>query len=584
MFQPGGPRQPEVDFDQLLAGVKGTIGSIAARLGGGGVGGVIVLAIALIAVLWLASGIYRIGPGEEVAQRRFGAICGAALAPCSGTAGVVTQTGLHWWWPGPIGKTDKIKVTETRRMELGFRSGADQGVADVQVPVEGLMISGDLNIVDVQMVVQYDIKDLVGFLFRVNDPGEDARGIPAGNPEGRTLKDAAEAALRLVVGQRSIEDVLTEQRTAVESDTKTRLQDILDNYQTGINIVSLQLLKTQAPEEVFESFEDVLRARQEQETRVNEALAYKNNIIPRAQGDAERIKREAEAFAQARVARARGESSRFISVLEQFRDHSIELGNVLQDTNDADGDGDPATGIGLGDVTMIDGPDVDGDGIDILVSSLTLIGAELGEGSECLFTNADAADGDSAVLCTFSVGYDGQNSALVSGTGFSIAYLGNEILTLPSLVGTGPFEMRLNNPVLDTDNADGDDNVTTGISAADIEVVQGPDGGKAQGVDISVNGFDTRTNVVSFRVQKGEILKAGDGFTVQYLNRENLKVPATSEVTQQRLYLEAIETILPEINKIIVSPDTESVIILGGRDGITPIPVGPSQSPVGPTP
>ena len=580
MFQPGGPRQPEVDFDQMLAGVKGTLGSIAARLGGGGVGGVIVLAIGLIAVLWLASGIYRIGPGEEVAQRRFGAICGAALAPCSGTTGVVTQTGLHWWWPGPIGDTDKIKVTETRRMELGFRSGADQGVADAQVPVEGLMISGDLNIVDVQMVVQYDIKDLVGFLFRVNDPGEDARGIPPGNPEGRTLKDAAEAALRLVVGQRSIEDVLTEKRTVVESDTKTRLQDILDNYQTGINIVSVQLLKTQAPEEVFESFEDVLRARQEQETRVNEALAYENNIIPRAEGDAERIKREAEAFAQARVARARGESSRFISVLDQFRDHSIELENVLQDTNDADGDGDSATGITLGDVTVIDGPDVDGDGIDILVSSLTHIGAELGEGSGCLFTNAGSdGDGDSAVLCTFSVSYDGQNSDLVSGTGFSIAYLGNEILSLPSLVGTGPFEIRLGNPVLDTDNADGDNNVTTGISAADIEVVQGPDGGKAQGVDISVNGFDTRTNVVSFRVQAGETLKAGDGFTVQYLNRENLNVPATSEVTQQRLYLEAIETILPGINKVIVSPDAESVIILGGREGITPIPVGPSQAP-----
>ena len=256
---------------------------------------------------------------------------------------------------------------------------------------------------------------------------------------------------------------------------------------------------------------------------------------------------------------------------------------MLQDTNNADGDGDSATGIGLGDVTVIDGPDVDGDGIDILASSLTVIGTDLGDGSGCLFTNADAADGDSAVICTFSVSYDGQNDELVSGTGFSIAYLGNEILSLPSLVGTGPFEMRLSNPVLDTDNADGDDNITTGISAADIKVVKGPDGGKADGVDISVNGFDARTNVVTFRVQAGETLRAGDGFTVQYLNRENLKVPATSEVTQQRLYLEAIETILPGINKIIVSPDTESVIILGGRDGITPIPVGPRQSPVGPS-
>ena len=580
MFQPGGPRQPEVDFDQLLSGVKGTLCRIAARLGGGGVGGVAVLAIGLIALLWLASGIYRVGPGEQAAQRRFGALCGAALAPCSGTAGVVTQTGLHWWWPGPIGKTDKVKVTETKRMELGFRSGSDQGVADAQVPVEGLMISGDLNIVDVQMVVQYDIKDIVGFLFKVNDPGEDARGILPGNPEGRTLKDAAEAALRLVVGQRSIEDVLTEQRTAVESDTKTRLQDILDNYETGINIVSVQLLKTQAPEEVFESFEDVLRARQEQETLVNEALAYENNIIPRAEGDAQRIKREAEAFAQARVARARGESARFISVLEQFRDHSILLQNVLQDTNDADGDGDPETGIGLADVTVIDGPDVDGDGIDILASSLTVIGADLGGASGCLFTSTEvAAAGENAAPCTFSVSFDAQTGQLVSGLDFSIAYLGNEFLSLPALVGSGPFEIRLGNPVLDTDNADRDNDHTTGISAADIKVVSGPDGGKTEGIDIAVNGFDARTNVVTFRVQAGETLKAGDGFTVQYLNKEILTVPATSEVTQQRLYLEAIEQILPNINKIIVSPDAESVVILGGREGITPIPLGPRQSP-----
>lgn len=579
MFQPGGPRQPEVDFDQLLAGVKGTLGSIAARLGGGGVGGVAILAIGLIAVLWLATGVYRTGPGEEAAQRRFGQICGAALGPCEEVAGIVTQTGLHWWWPGPIGKKDVVKVTETRRMELGFRSGADQGVSDAAVPVEGLMISGDLNIVDVQMVVQYDIKDLIGYLFRVNDPGEDARGIAPGNPEGRTLKDAAEAALRLVVGQRSIEDVLTEQRTAVESDTKTRLQNILDNYQTGINIVSVQLLRTQAPEEVFESFEDVLRARQEQETRVNEALAYENNIIPRAEGDAERIKREAEAFAQARVSRARGESSRFVSVLEQFRDHSIELQNVLQDTNNADDDGDSSTGIGLGDVSVISGPDVDGDGFDILASSMTLIGAGLGDGSGCLFTNAETGSDDDAVTCTFSVSFDAQTGDLVSGIPFSIAYLGNEILTLPSLVGNGPFEMRLGNPVLDTDNSDRDDNHASGISAADIKVVDGPDGGIVQGIDIAVDGFDARTNVVTFRVQDGETLNGGDGFTVQYLNRENLNVPATSEVTQQRLYLEAIEEILPRINKVIVSPDAESVIILGGREGITPIPVGPSQAP-----
>ena len=176
--------------------------------------------------------------------------------------------------------------------------------------------------------------------------------------------------------------------------------------------------------------------------------------------------------------------------------------------------------------------------------------------SGCLFTNAETGSDDDAVTCTFSVSFDAQTGDLVSGIPFSIAYLGNEILTLPSLVGNGPFEMRLGNPVLDTDNSDRDHNHAPAIPAADIKVVDGPDGGIVQGIDIAVDGFDARTNVVTFRVQDGETLNGGDGFTVQYLNRENLNVPATSEVTQQRLYLEAIEEILPRINKVIVSPDS----------------------------
>lgn len=580
MYPPGGPRQPEINFEQILAALRTNFGRFAGRFGGGGVGALVLMVIGLIVVIWVGTGIYRVGPGEQVAQRRFGQVCGAAFAPCVEVAGIVTQTGLHWWWPGPIGKKDRWKVTETRRMELGFRAGAAQGVADVPVPLEGLMISGDLNIIDVQMVIQYNIKDLAGFLFKVNDPGEDARDIPPGQPDGRTLKDAAEAALRLVVGQRTIEDVLTAQRSAVEGETKERLQDILDRYEAGINILNVQLLRTQAPEEVFEAFEDVLRARQEKETRINEALAYENSILPRAEGDAERIKREAEAFAQARVARARGESDRFISVLKQFRAHDVQLRNVLQDTNDADGDGDTTTGIGLGDVTIIDGPDVDGDGFDILVDSLTVIGAGLGDEASCFFTGREvAAAGEGAIKCGFSVAYDAPAGDLTTGDRFSIAYLGNEDLVLPTLIGSGPFEIRLRNTVLDLDNADGDSDRATGITGADINVVDGPDGGIVEGIDITVTGFDPPTNVVSFAVQKGESLKRGDSFTVQYLNKEDLTVPATSEVTQQRLYLEAIEEILPGINKIIVSPDAESVLILGGREGLTPIPLGPSPAP-----
>ena len=308
MYPSGGHRQPEINFDQIIARIRETLGPIGKKLGGGGIGLVAALVIGLIIVIWAAFGIYQIGPGEQVALRRFGEVQGNP----------VVDPGLHWWAPWPIGQKDKLLTSETRRMELGFRSA--QGVADASIPVEALMISGDLNIVDVRMVVQYNIKNLTDFLFRVNDPGEPARGIAAGVPDGRTLKDAAEAALRLVVGQRSIDDVLTEKREEVQTATKQQLQQIMDSYSSGIDILNVQLQDVKAPEEVRDAFDDVLRARQEKDTKINQARSFENDIIPRARGDAERIIREAEAFAAARQARAAGEASRFVSVLQAYNE------------------------------------------------------------------------------------------------------------------------------------------------------------------------------------------------------------------------------------------------------------------------
>ena len=308
MYPPGGPRQPEINFEQILGGLRNSIGRISARLGGGGVGLLVTLVIALIVIIWAASGIYQINPGEAAALRLFGVVQGNP----------VEETGLHWWWPGPIGKMDKAQVTETQRMELGFR-GTDTGAIS-PFPDEALMISGDQNIVDVAMVVQYNIKSLTDFLFNVDDPGEvtPGRSIAPGRPDGRTLKDASEAALRLVIGQRSIDDVLVLRREEVAAATKDRLQTILDSYATGINVLNVQLLDVKAPEEVRDAFDDVLRGRQEKDTKINQARSFENDIIPRAQGDAERILREAEAFAEARIARAEGEAERFTSVLREF--------------------------------------------------------------------------------------------------------------------------------------------------------------------------------------------------------------------------------------------------------------------------
>ena len=550
MYQPGGggPRQPELDFDQILGNVRNILGRFAQRLGGGGVGLVVALIVGAIIVIWLATGIYTISPGEQAALRLFGK---AQAVPES-------QTGLHWFWPSPIGKRDVIRTAQVRRMELGFRR--EEGVTDAPVPIEAQMISGDLNIIDVQMVVQYDIKDLNAFLFRVDDPGEDAgveRQIDPGHPDGRTLKDATEAALRLVVGQRSIAQVLAEQRVELELATQDKLQEILDGYETGINILSVELQKVEAPEEVRPAFEDVLNARQDKVAAINVAQAYENRRIPEALGQAEQIIQPAAAFKRARIERAQGESDQFLSILEEFNNRSVQLTNVLQDTDDGDGDGEPTTGIGLSDVRVIAGADV-------LVPEVRVIGAPL-----CAFTSKAVLETDATRTCGFTVSIAGRRGEPAVGEAFSIAYLGNENLTTPPFVGAGPFSVTLQNVVLDLDNADGDFDLTSGVTGDDITIAAGPDG-------LSVLSFDPASNVVTFGLQAGTRVQAGDLYTVQYLNRQEARVPATGTVTRERLYLEAMEEILPGVQKIIVSPEAESVLILGGQEGVLPVPVGPS--------
>jgi hypothetical protein len=219
-----------------------------------------------------------------------------------------------------------------------------------------------------------------------------------------------------------------------------------------------------------------------------------------------------------------------------------------------DGVNDPTTGMGLSVVSIISAPDTDGDGFDILVSGITVLGAP-----GCVFTANEVLTTAATQTCRFSTAFDAQSGELTIGEAFSITHLGNEDLVIPQFVGAGPFSVRLSNKALNTN----------------IVVVDGPDGGVAAGVDISVLGFDRSTNIVTFRVQPGETLQAGDQFTVRYLNQEELTVPATSLVTQERLYLEAMEDILMVINKVIVSPDVDPVLILGGQGGVIPVPIGP---------
>ena len=455
-------------------------------------------------------------------------------------------------------------------MELGFRSG--EGGALTPVAVEAQMISGDLNIIDVQMVVQYNIRNLNHFLFRVFDPGENdgaQRDIPPGRPDGRTLKDATEAALRLVVGQRGLGEVLAEQRTELEISTQDKLQEILDSYEAGINILSVELQKVEAPEDVRAAFNDVLQARQDKVTATNLAQAYENQVIPEARGRAEQIIQPAEAFKRARIERAQGEADQFTSILAQYSDRSVKLTNTLQDTDGQDGDGDSTTGIGLEDVQVLSGN-------GLFISDLLVVGAP-----ECVFTaRGSTVSGTATQVCGFTVSVDDEDGDVASGTRATVSYLGNEHLTVPQFASTGRVSIRLTNTVLDQDNQDGDNDTETGVNTSDFRVVDGPDGGVVAGFDLVPESYNPATKILTLSVQTGETLVPGDSFSVQYLNEEELIITPNSQVTQERLYLEAIEEILPSVNKIIVSPEAESVLILGGQEGIVPVPaVGPNPAP-----
>lgn len=301
--QPG----QEGDWDRLLNQVS----SFGRRFGGfggrgGGAGGgfpyvrffFVVLLVA--ALLWLASGFYVVNPGFAGVLRTWGVVT-SEVAP-----------GVGWRFPTPVQQVDIISIQQLRSMEVGFRTTSTEPVRVQPNAIEARMITGDENLVDVQLIIQYRIENPREFLFNVKDP--------EGAADGRTLRDTVEAALRQVVGQRSIDDVLTERKAEVQDATQLLLQRLLrDEYHTGIQVVNVKLQDVQPPQPVQDAFKDVIAAREDEERVVNEAKAYESDIIPKARGELQRVVLAAEAFQQARIEQARGEADRFTSILAEYR-------------------------------------------------------------------------------------------------------------------------------------------------------------------------------------------------------------------------------------------------------------------------
>lgn len=293
--QQGPPDLDEVlkKLQQQLGRIFGGRGGIPSggrfHLGGGGTIGIGVILIVALAV-WALSGIYIIDPAEQGVVLRFGKHV-RTVGP-----------GPHWR-PRFVEEVITVNVQSIRNQDIGFRR---QGESISGVPHEALMLTKDENIVDLQFNVQYRIKDAANFVLAVVDPEV-------------TLKQATESAVREVVGRNSMDFVLTEGRSEVAAETEVMIQQILDRYRTGLQLTSVNMQDAQPPDPVQEAFLDAIRAREDQERIINEANAYKADIVPKARGEGAAILQRAEAYRQRAIAEAEGETDRFLKVLAEYR-------------------------------------------------------------------------------------------------------------------------------------------------------------------------------------------------------------------------------------------------------------------------
>jgi membrane protease subunit HflK len=219
-----------------------------------------------------------------------------------------TQPGLHFKLPFGVEKVTKVPVTRILTQEFGFRT-QKPGVRTVRSAQayldESLMLTGDLNVVVVEWIVQYKVGDPRAYLFNVNRVEE-------------TIRDVSEAAMRQVVGDRSVDGVLTVERMQVGEEATLKMQEILDSYGAGIRVVTVKLQDVTPPDQVKPAFNAVNEAKQEKETMINEAMKEYNTIIPRASGDAEKTIKQAEGYAINRVNRAEGDAARFLSLWKSY--------------------------------------------------------------------------------------------------------------------------------------------------------------------------------------------------------------------------------------------------------------------------
>lgn len=291
------------DLDLLLKNLRDRLAGLFGGFGGGGRGAGsggggagerisrigLGLIAAVVAGLWMLSGLYIINQGERGVELKFG------------KANEVTGPGLHWHLPWPIERVEKVNVDQVSTISIGRRGDKGSGGgAD-----SGFMLTEDENIVVVEFTVQYKIKDASNYLFNVRNPNS-------------TIVQAMESASREVVGKSQLDFIITEGQLEVSEKTQNLLQEILDRYKSGIQIVKVQMQKVSPPDEVKAAFDDATKAREDGARIIKEAEAYSNDIIPRARGAASRLIQEAQGYKASVTARAEGDARRFASIVGEY--------------------------------------------------------------------------------------------------------------------------------------------------------------------------------------------------------------------------------------------------------------------------
>jgi len=314
------PEQSSINWGDVLAGIIRVIRRFAIFVAGDGESPLsdlrsafgnlkprpIILSLIILSVLvYILTGVYVVAPGEAAVMRRFGAVIDSNVAP-----------GLHYRLPWPIDRVDIINISEVRREVVGVQV-PEEDHQHPEPPSKLQVLSGDTNVIDVEIIVQYQIADPAAYLINVE------------YAPYRLVRDSVRQAVTIVMGQLPVDRVLTTERQTLQSTIRTETQQRLDVYKSGLTIVGINLQKAFPPDEVADAFVDVSSARVDKERTINDANGYANSLLPQKRGESQKIRADAEAYRSDIIAQANGEAQAFETILTEYQTNSLIYGENI---------------------------------------------------------------------------------------------------------------------------------------------------------------------------------------------------------------------------------------------------------------